>query len=234
MPTSSSKTEKRILDRLSNEFDSPKDSIAQVLELTSQGYRIPYLSRYRIDETRGVSEERMYQILGRLREVRLLEEHRTTILEQLQNQDRLSPDLSESILAARDFESLDELHRPFKTERKKNRAELAREQGLGPLALALKHRQLEEGKTPLESAQAYVNAEAGILDARSALDGAKEILKSEVRIIDTLHERMRQANLSATAKLSKQALSKLEGVRYRHPFIDTPKSERMQVFLQHA
>ena len=190
----------RVLDRLSTEFDSNREQLATLLSRLDAGYRIPYLARYRVEEFPGASEERLLEIAHRAEEVRMLEERRTHILEELGKQGNLNEELTARLLACHDISNLEKIFRPYRPKTRPTAADAAREAGLGPLAMALEHRSLAEGKTPLESAQDYVDAERGIDTAQKALDGAKAILIEKIRQDGELLGKLRPNTLKVTPK----------------------------------
>ncbi|NLC37532.1 MAG: RNA-binding transcriptional accessory protein, partial [Alcaligenaceae bacterium] len=108
----------------------------------------------------------------RLTYVRELEARRTAILESIHGQGKLTPALQAEIEAADAKQRLEDLYAPYKPKRR-TRAQIAREAGLEPLADAIL---AQPGCNPAELAEAYLNPEAKITDAKAALDGARDIL----------------------------------------------------------
>ncbi len=192
--------QERVLDRLSKEFDSNREHIGTLLARLDEGYRIPYLARFRVEEYPGATEERLLEIAHRAEDVRMLEERRTHILEELGKQGNLNEELRARLLASQDISDLEKIFRPYRPKSRATAADLAREAGMGPLAMALEHRSLEAGKTPLESAADYVDASRGIETAQQALDGAKAILIEKIRQDSELLERLRPPTLKVTPK----------------------------------
>ncbi len=137
IPLSTTTTQDRVLRRLAQEFDSPDTSIATLVELLDSGWGIPYLSRYKSRETGGIAEQRMYELRQRVAEVRMLEEHKTVILETAERAGWLDDDVTSAVLA---FTGLDRLEDYWQTlkRRKNGPAAMARANGLGPLADALR------------------------------------------------------------------------------------------------
>jgi uncharacterized protein len=207
IPLSTTTTQDRVLRRLAQEFDSPDTSIATLVELLDSGWGIPYLSRYKSRETGGIAEQRMYELRQRVAEVRMLEEHKTVILETAERAGWLDDDVTSAVLA---FTGLDRLEDYWQTlkRRKNGPAAMARANGLGPLADALRERKLKEGQSPLELAEGFVDEARGVPDARTALDGARTILGEEVQVTKQLRDALWNVQLRAVPHKTGKSLPK--------------------------
>ncbi|MFQ5503788.1 MAG: S1 RNA-binding domain-containing protein, partial [Planctomycetota bacterium] len=133
-------------------------------------------------------------ILPRLEELRILEEHKTVILDQLEKQGVLTSELTERLLQGHDLETVENLCLPFRAKRSA-KAAAAIEQGLAPLAEALESRSLGEGKTPLDAAEAHVDPEKGVADERAALDGARALLIDKITVAPMLRDLLGHARI---------------------------------------
>jgi len=130
----------------------------------------------------------------------MLEERRTHIFQELGKQGNLTGELGTSLIACQDISDLEKIFRPYRANSRATAADTAREKGLGPLAMALEHRSLAEGKTPIESAADYVDVTKGIETAQQALDGAKSILIEKIRQDGELLESLRPPTLKVAPK----------------------------------
>jgi len=111
----------------------PLHQVQAVLELLDEGNTIPFITRYRKDQTGGLDEEQLRQIQARLRKLRLLAERKQTILRSIESQGKLTAELERKIRAAGSPKRLEDLYLPYKPK-KQTLATQARECGLEPLA----------------------------------------------------------------------------------------------------
>lgn len=162
----------RIVAQLANELSVRPQQVAATIELLDGGATVPFIARYRKEATGGLDDTVLRNLEVRLIYVRELEERRQAILESVHQQGKLGADLERDIKAADTKQRLEDLYAPYKPKRR-TRAQIAREAGLEPLADAIL---AERGCDPVHLATAYLNPEASILDAKAALDGARDIL----------------------------------------------------------
>jgi uncharacterized protein len=151
-----------------------------VLTLAGDGATVPFIARYRKEATGGLSEAAVRQALeaGELFEKTL--SRQKIIAESIDRHATLTPELREKILATFDLDVLEDLYHPYR-QQKKNRALAAREAGLEPLAdwiWSCGHgtETPQEGQTLELWAFTFRNEEKGVPDARSAIEGARDIL----------------------------------------------------------
>ena len=135
-----------------------------------RGATVPFVARYRKEATGGLDDTQLRSLADRLAYLRELEARRATILGSIREQEKLTPELEASIAAATSKAVLEDLYLPYKPKRR-TRAAIAREKGLGPLAEAI----LADRRTPPETlAAVYVTDE--VPDVKEALAGARDIL----------------------------------------------------------
>ena len=162
----------RIISLLANELGVRAAQVSATVDLLDGGATVPFIARYRKEVTGGLDDGVLRQLEVRLVYVRELEERRAAVLESIQQQGKLNPELQAEIVKADTKQRLEDLYAPFKPKRR-TRAQIAREAGLEPLADAILQRDTAD---PAELAGSYLNAEAGINDVKAALDGARDIL----------------------------------------------------------
>lgn len=160
------------IERLAQELTVAESQIIATIRLLDEGATVPFIARYRKEATGGLDDTQLRTLEERLRYLRELEERREVILNSIRDQGKLTPELEEAIQAADNKTRLEDLYLPYKPKRR-TKAQVAREAGLEPLALALLADPLLE---PEVIAQSYLNAEKGINDTKQALDGARQIL----------------------------------------------------------
>ncbi len=118
------------------ELKIPASQVAAAVTLLDDGNTIPFIARYRKEVTGGLDEVQLRQIQARLDYLRKLAERREAVKAEITSQGKLTDDLAAQLAAAATLQALEDLYRPYKPKRQ-TRAQLARERGLEPLALAL-------------------------------------------------------------------------------------------------
>ncbi|RCS59785.1 RNA-binding transcriptional accessory protein [Parvibium lacunae] len=165
-------TQQKIALALAGELNVRLAQVVATIELLNEGATVPFIARYRKEATGGLDDTQLRNLDERLIYLRELEERRTAILKSIGEQQKLTTALQNEILAADTKQRLEDLYLPYKPKRR-TRAQIAREAGLEPLALALWQ---DPTQDPQALAANYFNAEANINDAKAALDGARDIL----------------------------------------------------------
>ncbi|HEY2902766.1 MAG TPA: Tex family protein [Polyangia bacterium] len=158
----------------------PLASADAVLRLAAGGATVPFIARYRKEETGNLDEVAIAAVLEAKESWDEIVKRQTFIVEEIERQQKLTPELKAQLLATFDLTKLEDLYLPFKQKRK-TKAALAREAGLEPLANWLwdcGHGATKPaaGETPQSRAQAFVNGEKGVADGDAALTGAGEIV----------------------------------------------------------
>ncbi|MDD5241502.1 MAG: Tex family protein [Sulfuricella sp.] len=162
----------RINQRIAEEFGVHTAQVNAAVQLLDDGATVPFVSRYRKEATGGLDDTQLRNLEDRLRYLRELEGRRAAILGSITEQGKLTPELEAAINTAETKVLLEDIYLPYKPKRR-TKAQIAREAGLEPLALALLENPLLQ---PEQAAEAYVSADKGVPDSKSALDGARQIL----------------------------------------------------------
>lgn len=190
-----------------------KVKISQVetaVRLLDEGATVPFIARYRKEATEGLDDVQLRFLAERLLYLRELDERRTVILHSIREQDKLTPELEQSIYAADTKTRLEDLYLPHRPKRR-TKAQIAIEAGLEPLAHALWK---EPSLDPEAQAVSYINAESGIEDSKAALEGARHILMEhfaeEADLINELREFLWQNAVvkSVGSSKKKEAINK--------------------------
>lgn len=150
--------------------------VEAAVKLLDEGASVPFIARYRKEVTGGLDDTQLRMLEERLTYLRELEDRRTTILKSIEEQEKLTPDLKEAILAADTKTRLEDLYLPFKPKRR-SKAQIAREAGIEPLLDRLLEDPLQKPET---LAQNYLNPEAGFNDSKAVLEGARQIFMERV------------------------------------------------------
>ena len=161
-----------IATRLANLLQVNQSQVESTILLIDDGATVPFIARYRKEFTGGLDDTQLRLLAEKLIYLRELDDRRETILNSIQEQGKLTPELAAAIYAADNKTTLEDLYLPYKQKRR-TKAQIAKEAGLEPLALAILDNQDLE---PLIEANKYLNPEKNINTAQEALDGAKFIL----------------------------------------------------------
>lgn len=163
---------KSIAGRIAEELGVREQQVSATVALLDEGATVPFIARYRKEVTGALDDTQLRSLEERLRYLRELEDRRDTILRSIDEQGKLTDELRASILAADAKNRLEDLYLPYKPKRR-TKAQIAREAGLGPLADTLYD---DPAQDPDLLAAGYLNPEAGVEDVRGALEGARHIL----------------------------------------------------------
>ncbi|KON80463.1 RNA-binding transcriptional accessory protein [Azoarcus sp. PA01] len=158
--------------RIATELAAQPRQVIAAIALLDEGATVPFIARYRKEVTGGLDDTQLRTLDERLGYLRELEERRATVLASIAEQGKLSDALHAQIVSADTKQRLEDLYLPYKQKRR-TKAQIAREAGIEPLALALLG---DATLTPESEAQRHLNADAGFADTKSVLDGARQIL----------------------------------------------------------
>src|SRR5262245_26976604 len=178
----------KINQRIATELGVGIGQVAAAVELLGEGATVPFIARYRKEKTGGLDDTQLRKLDERLGYLRELEERRATVLKSIEEQGKLTPELSRSIVGAETKVELEDLYAPYKPKRR-TKAQIAREAGLEPLSEALL---ANPSLDPATEAAKYVDAAKGVEDAKAALDGARhnliERISEQASLVGTLRE----------------------------------------------
>ncbi len=166
-----------ILKTLQEELNIGRSQVEAAVKLIDEGNTIPFIARYRKEATGALNDEVLRNLDERLRYLRNLEEKKEQVLTSIREQEKLTPELERQILEAATLVAVEDLYRPYRPKRR-TRATIAQEKGLGPLADVI---MLQMAKEPLESAaREYVSEEKGVATVQEAIAGAGDILAERI------------------------------------------------------
>ncbi len=166
-----------IIKALQQELNIGREQVEAAVKLIDEGNTIPFIARYRKEQTGALNDEVLRNLDERLRYLRNLEEKKEQVLSTIREQGKLTPELERQILEAATLVAVEDLYRPYRPKRR-TRATIAQEKGLEPLANLIS---LQMTNEPLEkAAQAYVSEEKGVASAGEAIAGAGDILAERI------------------------------------------------------
>jgi uncharacterized protein len=165
-----------IFTRIATELNIRPQQVQASVALLDDGATVPFISRYRKEVTGALDDTQLRNLEERLRYLREMEDRRSSIIKNIDEQGKLSPELKRDILNAETKTRLEDLYLPYKQKRR-TKGTIAIEAGLEPLANTLRE---DPSQTPEILATRFIDTqtgkENGIVDTKAALDGAKYIL----------------------------------------------------------
>ena len=161
-----------ISQRIAEELGAKATQVTSAVQLLDEGSTVPFIARYRKEVTGGLDDTQLRTLEERLRYLRELEDRRSVILKSISEQEKLTPELEKDIRTADTKTRLEDLYLPYKPKRR-TKAQIAREAGLGPLADKLFD---NPELIPENEAEAFINADNSVEDVKAALEGARNIL----------------------------------------------------------
>jgi len=165
--------EEKHFQTIATELGLKVSQVQKTVELLDTENTVPFIARYRKEVTDNLDEDKIRAIEDRIRSLRILDARKETVLNSIERQGKLTPELKQKILDAKKLQEVEDLYLPYKPK-KRTRAIVAKEKGLEPLAeLMLKlETEIEDYEALVLS---FVNEEKGIETAEQALAGARDI-----------------------------------------------------------
>ena len=165
-----------ITELLSQELGQKLEYVENVVRLMDEGNTIPFIARYRKEQHGSMDDTTLRNLETRLNYLRGLQDRREEVRRAIENQGKLTQELSAAIDAAATLAEVEDLYLPYKQKRR-TRASIAKERGLEPLADAIFQ---QDGRNPEELAKDYVDPEKGVDTVEDALQGASDILAENI------------------------------------------------------
>lgn len=187
--------------------------VKAVLTLTEEGATIPFIARYRKDQTGALDEVQIAQIIDSAKFEKEFADRKAFIEKTISEQGKLTENLQEQLDKAATLNELEDIYLPYKPKRK-TKAQKARENGLEPLAMLI----LEQNNTDLNTeAGKYINEH--VADTTAALQGARDIIAEQINEDATVRNNLR--NLFEKEALLQSIVieeKKEEGIKYKDYF----------------
>ncbi len=161
---------RKIAAIIAAEINAKPEQVIAAVGLLDEGATVPFVARYRKEVTGGLDDTQLRDLSERLVYLRELESRRAAIVESITGQGKMTDDLAVRIATVTTKAELEDIYLPYKPKRR-TKAEIARERGLGPLAEAIL---ADRSKVPAELAVAFVAGE--VADVKAALEGARDIV----------------------------------------------------------
>ncbi|NBQ26666.1 MAG: RNA-binding transcriptional accessory protein [Rhodobacteraceae bacterium] len=164
----------QIFRLIASEINATPTQVAAAVGLLDEGSTVPFIARYRKEVTGGLDDAQLRDLAERLTYLREFEARRETIIKSISEQGKMTDDLGQKLAQATTKSELEDIYLPYKPKRR-TKAMIARENGLEPLARLLVD---DRSQDPEAAAAAFITAE--VPDAKSALNGARDILTEEL------------------------------------------------------
>ncbi len=165
-------------EKIAAELGLRAPQVRAALELLLEGNTIPFVARYRKEATGELDEVQLRDVRDRHEYLSELDERRAAVLKSVEEQGKLTPELRAAIERTGSKAELEDLYRPFKPKRR-TRATIAVERGLGPLAELLIAGRTTDAEL-LAAAARFVHVEKGVATAEEALAGARDVFAERV------------------------------------------------------
>lgn len=167
-----------LIQQIAAELKLKEYQVKNTVQLLDEDNTVPFIARYRKELTGELDENVIREIQERLTYLRNLDSRKEEVIRLIAEQEKLTPELEEAILRAKILQEVEDLYRPYKQKRR-TRASIAKEKGLGPLAELIMAQEAVDRK-PEDYALPFVNPEAGVATAEEALAGAMDIIAEEI------------------------------------------------------
>ena len=192
------------------------EAVGNTLSLLEEGCTIPFISRYRKERTGALDEVQIAAISDENERLKEIQKRKETVIKTITDQEKMTPELQKRIEQCWDSTELEDIYLPFKP-RRRTRAQVAREQGLEPLAQIL---MLQRERDPERAAQAFVKGD--VKDAETAIKGAQDIIAEMVSEDELSRQQLRGAyrrTAIITSKVVKAKADTDEAAKY-HDYFD--------------
>ena len=200
---------------IAQQLNLQERAVDNTLALLDEGCTIPFISRYRKEPTGGLDEVQIAAISTQYERFKEIQKRKETVLKTIAEQDKLTPELEKRITDCWDATELEDIYLPYKPKRR-TRAQVAREQGLEPLAKSLL---LQRERDPERAAEKFVKGD--VKDAEMAIKGAQDIIAEMVSEDERNRQQLRGAfrrQAFITSKVVKAKADTDEAAKYSDYF----------------
>lgn len=180
--------EKNIFAKLiADALNIQERAVANTIALIDEGCTIPFISRYRKERTGGLDEVQIAAISDKYEKLHEIQKRKETVVKTITDLGKMTPDLNQRIEACWDATVLEDIYLPYKPKRR-TRAQVAREQGLEPLAQLIL---LQRERDPERAAERYVKGD--VKDVQAAIKGAQDIIAETISEDERSRQQIRNA-----------------------------------------
>ena len=190
-------------------------AVAATISLLEEGCTIPFISRYRKERTGGLDEVQIAAISDRYEKLQEIQKRKETVIKTITDLEKMTPELEKRIHGCWDTTELEDIYLPYKPKRR-TRAQVAREQGLEPLAMILLQ---QRERNPEHAAERFIKGD--VKDTNMALKGAQDIIAETVSEDERSRQQLRNAfsrQAFITSKVVKSKADTDEAAKYSDYF----------------
>lgn len=167
-----------IIAQLIKEFNVKPFQVQNTVKLIDDGNTIPFIARYRKEMTGELNDQVLRELGERLEYLRSLEARREDVRRLIEEQGKLTDEISSALAKAVTLQEIEDIYRPFKPKRR-TRATIAKEKGLEPLARAVFEQKILKGSIE-DLVMPFLNPEKEVNSVEDALNGAMDIIAEEI------------------------------------------------------
>ena len=202
---------------LAHNLSLPLGQVESVVRLLDAGNTIPFITRYRKDQTGGLDEEQIRRIQEHVGRLRMLVERKQTILRSIDSQGKLTPELAAAIESSDSIKRLEDLYLPYKPK-KQSLATLARERKLEPLAEEILQANPAAANLDTRAAD-FIDTDRGVANVADVLLGVGHILAEDFSERADLRGKLRKI-VKKTGRLvtAKTEIAEQQGKEFRDYF----------------
>lgn len=190
-------------------------AVAATISLLEEGCTIPFISRYRKERTGGLDEVQIAAISDRYEKLQEIQKRKETVIKTITDLEKMTPELEKRIHGCWDTTELEDIYLPYKPKRR-TRAQVAREQGLEPLAMILLQ---QRERNPEHAAERFIKGD--VKDTNMALKGAQDIIAETISEDERSRQQLRNAfsrQAFITSKVVKSKADTDEAAKYSDYF----------------
>ena len=196
--------------KLAEEFNIKQEYSKNIIDLIDDDNTIPFIARYRKEMTGSCDDQVLREFSDRLKYLRNLDKRKQEISAAIEEQGKMTDEISAAILGAETLTEAEDIYRPFKQKRK-TRASVAAEKGLTPLADLIFEQ--DEKTDPYLEAERFIDEEKGVNDVKDAIAGASDIIAERISDNAELRKILR-AKISETGEISCKLLENEKSKTY--------------------
>ena len=188
--------------QLAEELNLKEEQIEKTVALIDEGCTVPFIARYRKEVTGSLDDTTLRTLEDRLNYLRNLEKRKEEVAKAITEQGKMTEEIALALENAKILTEVEDIYRPYKPKRK-TRASVAREKGLGPLAEKIFAQ--EDETVPEKEAEAYINEEKGVMTVEDALQGAMDVIAEDISDSADYRKAIRAMTYDFGTLVSKQA-----------------------------
>ena len=192
----------KIYKKIADELNIRESQVESAVKLIDEGNTIPFIARYRKEATGNLSDEVLRNLDERLKYLRNLEARKEEIIRLIDEQGKLTDELTIKIASTMVLSELEDIYRPYRPK-KRTRATIAKEKGLEPLSQIIYLQ--KEKKDIYEIAKEYIDSEKGVETAEEAIDGALDIIAENIADDADYRKKIKSFDFREAVIVTKQA-----------------------------